>query len=313
LEAIRNHGGICTDQAAFTVIAAKAWGVPAILFAGVGSRGAHAWLAWQKNPRSWVMDTGRYRRAAFTTGVGIWPSTGEEINDHLLPLYLAQSSTEASSANGLCRLAECLLRRQRTKATDDALKIVRTQRSTHLPAWKLLEERHKDNPKKLLALYEEAIKAFASYPDVQAHFLRHQVSLLNALGRMDEALACLSHLPTEIRRRDDLRRDLGVAPVIALMAQKNPETARLKLQQFLRQNRDDGIKLFPLIDFYLDLTREHHMTTEALTFLKTFIGNLTVALRKDLEREPSLNAKLQGFLEKAQTNHQTASAERKAH
>ena len=75
-------------------------------------------------------------------------------------------------------------------------------------------------------------------------------SLLIALGRLDDALNGLSHLPMEVRRRDDLRRNLGVAPVITLMAQKDPEAARLKLQQFLRQNKDDGIKLFPLIDFY---------------------------------------------------------------
>ena len=56
LESIKAKGGICTDQAYFTVMVLRSRGIPSMMFSGKGLMGRHAWVAYLKNKRTWETD-----------------------------------------------------------------------------------------------------------------------------------------------------------------------------------------------------------------------------------------------------------------
>ncbi|GAA5482714.1 hypothetical protein [Haloferula sargassicola] len=54
LEQIKKHGGICADQAHYSVNAAKVRGIAAMVTGGTGDRGAHAWISYMPGPHEWA-------------------------------------------------------------------------------------------------------------------------------------------------------------------------------------------------------------------------------------------------------------------
>ena len=59
LAEILKEGGICMDQAYFTVNTARAHGIPAAGISGDGKRGPHAWATWMADEGEWHF-TGRF-------------------------------------------------------------------------------------------------------------------------------------------------------------------------------------------------------------------------------------------------------------
>ncbi len=70
---ILKHGGTCGDQSYFCANTAKAHGIPAAIVSGDGDRGAHAWVYWMPDERSWA-ETGNI---GYRTGTTRNPQTGQ--------------------------------------------------------------------------------------------------------------------------------------------------------------------------------------------------------------------------------------------
>ena len=67
LSTIGKRGGLCVDQAYYTSHAAKAKGVPNIIFLGQGNSGEHAWIGFLVN----------YGRDFRLQKIGSWAKLGE--------------------------------------------------------------------------------------------------------------------------------------------------------------------------------------------------------------------------------------------
>lgn len=98
LQSIREHGGICADQAYFALSVGKAIGVPACYVRGKGGDVSHAWVGFveQKGRAGarWNFSAGRYTSFEDVQGTVLDPQTGETVPDAFLAI--AAMSTSAS-------------------------------------------------------------------------------------------------------------------------------------------------------------------------------------------------------------------------
>lgn len=81
LSTIAKHGGLCVDQAYYTAHAAKAKGVPNIIFLGQGNSGEHAWLGYLESYEHWKFDLARFRNEDYPVGQAFDPQTWRRLTD----------------------------------------------------------------------------------------------------------------------------------------------------------------------------------------------------------------------------------------
>lgn len=85
LPSIREHGGICADQAYFAMTVGKAAGVPGAYVSGKGGGVAHAWLGFMeragRNASRWNFEAGRYPSYEDIRGKVLEPQTWSEVPD----------------------------------------------------------------------------------------------------------------------------------------------------------------------------------------------------------------------------------------
>lgn len=282
LEAIRKHGGICVDQAAFTVIALRSRGIPAFLFCGEGRRGGHAWVAYLKDKTHWETDIGRYRDDKYTTGLTLNPQTNRPFNDHLLPLVcekLTPAQPKTQNADALSRLAFILHIAKLDKAARQAATLATQTDPQSRLAWEILAT-IADSPRELVAILEQQSQAFAKYPDLVTAFRIQQAELLRKRGHQQQADELLKNLPRNARQRDDLSTNLVQAQIDAALQQKDPQKARLILEKHLRDQKNEGAKLLDDLQAYLALTKQTSQTREALAFLTSYLKTLRRAMDK---------------------------------
>ena len=279
LAAIRENGGICVDQAYYATLSARAHGIPALLFAGEGRRGPHAWFGYLKDRSHWDLDAGRYAYDRYATGSALNPQFNRPMTDHDLEYVCdrALRSARYAKAAGYGRLAAVLLGLDcldtAAQSAEEALSLVRIYA---LP-WQVLEEvlAKKDQPEELLALMDRQANAFRNFPDQLALIRQRQAELLTRLGREREAARLLERSENRLdRERDDLERFLGSEQVRLAMEKGDHKSARTKLEQLLRDQKNEGQKIMRLVQAYLELTRETGQTKEAARFLRNYVRAL---------------------------------------
>lgn len=279
LAGIEERGGICVDQAYFAVMTARAWGIPAIFFAGPGRRGGHAWLGYLKGEDRWEMDIGRYEEDQYQTGFAINPQTGEPMSDHELAYQCDRALRRPAFARAqqLTRIAQILL------AAGDAPNAIRCAgqargevplyvRPWEIEAAALLRVGDTNG---CLELWNRQAEVFGRFPDVQTAVRERQAALLRQLGREDEAARLLaSHARRVGSRRDDLARG-----VVAREAQRSAvageaAAAREQLEKMLREQRKEGAKVLPLLKQYIEIAHQSGEAQEAARFVENYIARL---------------------------------------
>ncbi len=192
LKTIKTEGGICVDQAYYTAEVAKAKGVPAFIFSGAGSDGFHAWTAYMLKSGSWNFDVGRYANARFVTGRTIDPQTWEQATDHELnamrEAFRESAKYELSETHAM--FAEYFFNNSNyVAAIASSTKSVTTD-LRNAKAWNIMLEASKKSDKptsSIIKIYNDAIKAFSRYPDIDASFRRKLITLLNSQNKDDVA------------------------------------------------------------------------------------------------------------------------------
>lgn len=287
-ENIQQQGGICVDQAYFTTMAARAHGIPAILFVGEGTRGGHAWLAVLERTGNWAMDIGRFRQGGFTTGHASDPQTGLPISDHMVAYTCSRAlqANRSSTADQLVRTAIVLKAHNAPLAAKEALDIAIQSLPIHLNAWAFREQWTTPDSQERFDVLEQAAKAFRQFPDVITTIRLRQAAILRAMKLDRQADQLLASLPAKVSRRDDLERAVGMDQIDAAMARKDPKRARELFEKLLNDQKDQGAKVFALIPAYLNLTQKTQQSQEALRFLKRYLPSLKRHSDKDIERDP---------------------------
>lgn len=269
LSLIRKLGGICTDQAYFTVMALRAHGYPAILFVGQGRRGGHAWVAYRQPRKGWVTNIGRFKEDRFTTGHALHPQTAEPFNDHLLPL-ICDSSPEAQRAEGLARLAALLVMSGHARAARLIAEQATAIRPPCLLAWEVRLSLT-DNVSELIKLLERQAVAFKDYPDLVQEFRLQQADMLRRKGQSQAANRILQKQTERAGKRDDLAADATLAHINAALQEGKHQQARKLFEEFLKDYKEEAAKLHGYVLLYLEMTRQTQQTAEALRFMKTFV------------------------------------------
>lgn len=217
LENILTEGGICVDQAYFATQAAKARGVPSLLFGGAGRDGRHAWFGYLGQGGKWRMDAGRYEEQKFVTGVAIDPQTWREITDHELG-FLSENyrnNRPAREAAIHAGFARWLLEDGRAKEAETAARAATRLERRETAAWDLLLELRAQPGAEREALAREAAAGLSSYPDLQARYLDVAVASLRARGET----AAADQLGREMARRFAKKRgDLSVGQIAQQLA-----------------------------------------------------------------------------------------------
>lgn len=90
LQSIRQHGGVCADQAYFAMTVGKALGVPTCSVVGQGGELSHAWLGFLEQTGSrvarWNFSEGRYDDYEDVQGTLLEPQTRRRIPDAFLAI-----------------------------------------------------------------------------------------------------------------------------------------------------------------------------------------------------------------------------------
>lgn len=220
LPLILAQGGICVDQAYFATQAAKARGVPTLLFTGKGKDGRHAWFGFLDGKGNWQLNAGRYAEQRFVTGLALDPQTWSPINDHELQFMAEGFHTQAAARLSKIHSAfalEFLLAGhdgESGKAARQALKLEKRNLDAYTVLEKLLGKTE-DSAREREKLWREAIIATARYPDLESAFTRKLTDSLRKRGETSLADAEERRL---IRKYQGERTDLSIEQSATILA-----------------------------------------------------------------------------------------------
>ena len=251
LAAIREHGGICVDQAYYAAISGKALGIPTIFFAGQGNEGGHAWVGYLKGPSTWDLGVGRYAEQNYSTGEALDPQSWTPVTDHdleLLTRHLGNQDQQDAARRDLV-LASDFRRMGDAPGEGRALASALTSCPENPALWDAKEDylvRTGSPSAEIKAHHEAAIRQFSRFRDLKA---QHQEALLRlALGAGDQRRA--DHLSDQIMHenrggRIDLSAAAAAEMVKARLAANDPEAAVVEFSKQLKaQGRNGGGDFF---------------------------------------------------------------------
>jgi len=296
LAAIKEKGGICTDQAYYAVLSARANGIPAVFFRGTGRRGGHAWFAYSKSANTWEMDIGRYTFDKYTIGYATDPQTNSKMTDHQID-YLCDSSfrtRQYEQASQYTRIADVLLERRKYAEAVEAASAARRLVKKYERPWLIELMALKAIPKldRAALLLDQKAKVFSKYHDIRTNAREEQAELLEKLGRNAEAERILDALVRRVGRdRHDLAESITMKRVEKAVAAGQGKKARSLLEDLLEGQADGGEKVLPLLRNYLGTTKQIGQTKEAARFLSSYVKRIRTSGVKDMR--PFLQIQLQ--------------------
>jgi tetratricopeptide (TPR) repeat protein len=223
LEAIRDRGGICVDQAYFAMLAGKGRGLPTLFFTGQGKDGGHAWFGYLKNESRWDMDCGRYVNQNYAVGEALDPQTWLPINDHELaslaesfrrtPAYLA-SQADLAMAQLFQNAGD---NARALAAIDSAIGICPQNDLAWQAKGELLDATHASVAAQR-AFHEAALKQFVNNGDIKIVHQRALAGLARTAGNEAEAQQIEAQIISQNRRtRSDLSVGVGADRLFALV------------------------------------------------------------------------------------------------
>lgn len=295
---IRQHGGICVDQAYFAAMAGKAKGLPTLFFTGQGDSGGHAWFGYLESPGRWETDCGRYAQENYPVGQATDPQSWKPISDTEL-VFLAKNR-ERSPAFQQARLwtdyAECLGGTESDRWIDAAMVV----QPEYLPAWnlraRLLTEKGVEAARQK-EFWEAFVKRFAPYAELKVSGQEKLLELAKARGDSKE----VTNLERQILVQNRVQRfDLGIGAaagqVMDKMQEGNWEGAQTSFRQALREYKGQagGHLFYGLVSPFVEQALAEgqfqvakNALAEARRVLKpsadTLVGRSFVSLESKLE------------------------------
>ena len=278
LSSIKEHGGICVDQAYYCVITARAYGIPAIFLAAIGSSGGHAWFSYMRSPREWELDIGRYENQNFTTGNAFYPQTGDLMTDHDIEFAIdsARRTSAAIKAEWYITIAK-VVRRPSPSIARRCAQEARKAFSKNLDAWNLelglLIEDHDYSG--MLSLFKEFKDVFRKYPDVLAEAASKINTALVESGRDKEADELFKMLSGVIGSdRDDIQREMEMMRITQIMESGDAKTALREFEQLLEDQMEAGSKVLPLLNSYYEFMVSSDQINEGVDFLGDYVDDM---------------------------------------
>ncbi len=166
LQNIKQHGGVCADQAYFAMSVAKANGIPSGYIVAKGANVSHAWVGFLElkgRQAAWNFDAGRYPEYQKLRGNVTNPQTGERISDGrlgVLGIASASSNTSVLHSMAIAKAVMRMLNRDWNPDTDFDI----ARRGN-------LKRPRTDSEKDCLALLRSALTKCAGSPTAWANVI----------------------------------------------------------------------------------------------------------------------------------------------
>lgn len=289
LEDIQKFGGICVDQAYYTIMTARANGIPAMYFHGVGRNAGerHAWAGHMISTNKWNLEVGRYSQHNYVTGFATDPQTNSEMTDHLLDFKCSGEFSKDTfyDCKRLTEMAEFY------KAAKDLEKSFATasqalrKNDLYLPAWDLVEKYYLEKKEHLKLVYtlKSKMNSFKKYPDFAYEIGQNAIEILEEIGKEREAEALADLMEKSIKTREDLSETFVKDKVKSLYESKKADEGLKLYEKYLSKQKNMYDKIEEDLQLYLKYTKENDQTKRAPTFLRRFLrGSRYNSLKKYL-------------------------------
>ncbi|MFT6380338.1 MAG: hypothetical protein ACJA16_002861 [Akkermansiaceae bacterium] len=293
LPRIKEKGGICVDQAYYTVQVAKAHGVPAMMVSGAGNNGNHAWVGFLNNRERWDFTVGRYEESKFVTGITFDPQTWEQPTDHQLAMMSERFRTNPKfriSRVHTIFSGEYLKRKKIEEAIKSAEAAIDVE-DRNYSAWEALiaaKNTAKTPSKEMDEIFENGSKAFSRYADLEAQFLRLLSNSYEAQDRTAEAAKLRARIISRNRRdRPDLALEEARSSLEESMTNEELEEQVALYKKQISRLKDAGlIAYYALANPFL----EHLLGEDRKDLAKTALEY--TERRMDVEEGSQLEAAL---------------------
>lgn len=272
---IRNSGGICIDQAYYTAMTARCWGIPSMIFTGKGRRGGHAWLGLMRTSTKWTMDIGRYNRDNYSSGKARNPQTNQLINDHELALMVSPelASDDYLKAVKLNTLGQFFEEQNNLNAALDSYVAAAREEPLYEEPWnKIIEIYIKNkNWEEAMNILKKQASAFSRYEDKLIAIYNKQVEVLEKMGRQRDADYIRKGLLIKMRKRDDLLAEASATRAEEFIAAGNKDEARDVYEKYIRSNAREGYKILEFVESYVEMMQRTEQLDKCAQFLKSMV------------------------------------------
>ncbi len=251
LASIRQHGGICVDQAYYAATAGKALGIPTLFFAGVGREGGHAWVGYWKGPGDWDLGVGRDPDLHYQRGEGLDPQGWTPFTDRDLEMMTRHAGNGAALASARGDLV--MARNFRSLGDADgegrALQSALAVAPDNPALWDALEDwmvRTGASVGERKAYHERAIRRFSRYSDLKSAHQAALARLSAEAGETARSEKISRRIADENRKsRSDLSADAAARLILSRADAGDNDGALAEFDRQLRlQERDGGGDFF---------------------------------------------------------------------
>ena len=225
---IANKGGLCVDQAYFTSHAAKAKGVPNIVFLGQGNSGEHAWIGYLESYGRWRFDLAKFRNEDYPVGQAFDPQTWRRLTDSECDFLNRRLSTGASIRTAQHYLCWAALNPTAT-FHHAALQLARKTAPEFLWAWELEAAclaRTEADIDAQTRFWNDWISAFKDQQDLRFRGEKRLLGLLEEAGRTTDYNRLLTQIiASNKNKRFDLVVSVAAEKVFVHIENKRWEDA----------------------------------------------------------------------------------------
>ena len=300
---IAKRGGLCVDQAYFTSHAAKAKGVPNIIFLGQGNSGEHAWLGYLESYGSWRFDLAKFRNEDYPVGQAFDPQTWRRLTDSECG-FLNRRSLNSSNFT----LARQFLTWAELNPTAsfhlEALQQARKTTPEYLWAWEMEAaclDRNQAGIAERSRFWNDWINAFKNQQDLRFRGEKRLLGLLDEAGETDEYNRLLARIVADNKnQRFDLVVGIAAEKVFVHIENKRWEEAHKTFRSAMQQlaTRAGGHLFYQLVQPYVQSCLEEGKSAYAAEAMeragKSFQPQKGSILDKELkELADIVNAKAQ--------------------
>ena len=275
LEEIKKEGGICGDQAHYAATTAKASGIPAMVIAGDGDLGGHAWMGYKASSKDWNLTAGRLG-ASYANGSTTDPQTGESIGEKGI-LLLADAQRRADgwlASHQMVWLSSVYRDRNDTDAALLALDTALDVSSRNTDAFDALVALLENSDAKPAA-WEDAIKAaklaFRDYPDQMKKINEVELGLAEKTGGAAGAAELAHRQRRRMNYRYEDRQDLLLQNIdreAGLLAEAGDVKGVDSLyRKSLFDYGEHAVMFRELLNRYVEFSRKQNNLHDALWFL----------------------------------------------
>ena len=289
LENIKKKGGICVDQAYYTVLTGRANGIPAMYFEGSGRRGGHAWAGVYLDENDWNTEVGRYAQDNYAVGQTSDPQIDQKISDHDLMLTYYKKFFRSSYLNmkPVVKTVQNLFDLKQKNLAFKYATVVKKKAPLYEEPWLIMEDLYKSKKRSedLELLYKEKLKKFRDFPDV---FTRTEKVYSLWLVDQDRQGAAEKLLKRSFKRgkndRIDLIWDNAKTYSEVFENAKDIASAQKILEKFIKSNHKEMSNIFPALYSYHQFAERNKLEKDAKSFVKVVYGKM-IRMADHLNRE----------------------------